>query len=82
MSVYRIQYADQAEADRRAMDRALRHRFETAMTQSLGTDPYGHGSTAIKHERDYREITVGGTFVVYYVSAEVLVVTALRIVHA
>ncbi|MFG2174758.1 type II toxin-antitoxin system RelE/ParE family toxin [Streptomyces niveus] len=81
MSRYRIQYADQAEASRKAMQPAAREQFEQSMTSKLGADPYGHGSTALKGDRDYREATVAGAFVVYYISAAVLVVTAVRIVH-
>ncbi|MEV0261474.1 hypothetical protein AB0I49_09025 [Streptomyces sp. NPDC050617] len=83
MSRYRIQYANPAEAARRAMRPEFRAAFEQAMTKTLGTDPYGHGSAAIKGDRDYREVTVGGVFVVYYVSPapDALVVTALRLMH-
>ncbi|MCM2424290.1 hypothetical protein [Streptomyces sp. RKAG293] len=83
MSRFRIQYADQAEASRQAMTPALRTAFEQAMTKTLGTDPYGHGSAAIKKDNDYREATIGGVFVVYYVSPapDVLVVTALRLLY-
>lgn len=83
MSRYRIQYADQAEASRQAMKPELRTAFEQAMTETLGDDPYGHGSSQIKAtEPDYREATVGGVFVVYFISPQpdVRVVTALRLV--
>lgn len=81
MSRYRIQYADRAEAARQAMDPGFRRRFEQAMTATLGTDPYGHGSTPIKGDRDYRDVTLADALVVYYVSSDVLVVTAVRIVY-
>lgn len=81
MSGYRIQYAPQAEASLKAMQQDARGGFERAMAKTLGRDPYGHGSVQLKGDRDYREVTVGGAFVVYYVSAELLVVTAVRIVH-
>ncbi|WP_372502977.1 type II toxin-antitoxin system RelE family toxin [Streptomyces rhizoryzae] len=82
MSRYRIQYADPAEAARKAMMPQVRTAFEQAMAKTLGDDPYGHGSTSVKRSgRDYREVTVGGAFVVYYVSSTVLVVTAVRIIH-
>ncbi|UKY55581.1 hypothetical protein KI385_43700 [Streptomyces inhibens] len=55
---------------------------ERALAKTLGIDPYGHGSTAVKRgDRDYREVTVAGAFVVYYVSSSILVVTTVRIVH-
>ncbi|MCB5907738.1 type II toxin-antitoxin system RelE/ParE family toxin [Streptomyces pinistramenti] len=64
------------------MQPAVRAAFEQTMTKTLGADPYGHGSTLVKPgDRDYREATVGGALVVYYISAAVLVVTAVRIVH-
>ncbi|MFE3768753.1 type II toxin-antitoxin system RelE/ParE family toxin [Streptomyces sp. NPDC059122] len=82
MSTYRIQYADPAEAARKAMPPEARTGFERAMGKTLSVDPYGHGSIAVKGgDRDYREVTVAGTFVVYDVSASILVVTAVRIVH-
>lgn len=49
--------------------------------ERTGIRSAGHGSTALKGDRDYREVTVVGAFVVYYISAPVLVVTAVRIVH-
>ncbi|MDJ0347474.1 hypothetical protein QMK19_40180 [Streptomyces sp. H10-C2] len=81
MSRFRIQYADEAEASRQAMTSAARTVFEQTMAKTLGSDPYGHGSAPIKGDRDYRDVTVGGAFVVYFVSADVLVVTAVRIVY-
>ncbi|MFE7313398.1 hypothetical protein ACFU7T_09840 [Streptomyces sp. NPDC057555] len=82
MSRYRIQYADPAEAARKAMAPEARAAFERAMPKTLGVDPYGHGSSEVKRgDRDYREVTLAGAFVVYYVSASVLTVTAVRIVH-
>jgi mRNA-degrading endonuclease RelE of RelBE toxin-antitoxin system len=80
VSRFRIQYANEADASRRAMAPAFRTAFEQAMAKTLGSDPYGHGSKPIKGEADYREATIGGAFVVYYISSEVLVVTAVRIV--
>ncbi|WP_129843627.1 hypothetical protein [Streptomyces sp. RFCAC02] len=80
MSRYRIQFAPLADEARRAMPRAARTLFETEMGASLGRDPYGHGSTPIGKERDRREATVAGAFVVYYVSCTVMVVTAVKIV--
>ncbi|MCZ0971467.1 hypothetical protein [Streptomyces noursei] len=52
------------------------------MGKTLGVDTYGHGSTAVRGgDRDHREVTVAGAFVVYHVSASMLVVTAVRIVR-
>ncbi|MFI0716375.1 hypothetical protein ACH4SK_38425 [Streptomyces inhibens] len=79
MSRYRIQYADPAEAARKAMMPEARAASERALAKTLGIAPYGHGSTAVK--RGDREVTVAGTFVVYYVSSSILVVTTVRIVH-
>ncbi|MFH9871599.1 hypothetical protein ACH4NT_36680 [Streptomyces lydicus] len=81
MRPYRIQYAGGAEASRKAMTPEVRDGFEAAMAKTLGRDPYGHGSTSIRGDQDYREVTVADCFVVYYVSASVLTVTAVRIVH-
>ncbi|MEU9762603.1 hypothetical protein [Streptomyces sp. NPDC047985] len=54
--------------------------FRNEMARTLGRDPYGHGSTAVKSERDRREATVAGAIVLYYVSGSVLIVTVVRLV--
>ncbi|MER7398903.1 hypothetical protein ABT381_25740 [Streptomyces sp. NPDC000151] len=62
------------------MDTALRTRFDAGMHR-LADDPYGHGSAAIKTERERREATVAGVVIRYYVSESVLTVTVVRIVY-
>ncbi|WP_245654428.1 hypothetical protein [Streptomyces violens] len=62
------------------MDTGLRTRFDAAMRR-LADDPYGHGSTAIKKERERREATIAGVVIRYYVSESVLTVTVVRIVY-
>lgn len=54
--------------------------FRNEMARTLGRDPYGHGSTAVKSEHDRREATVAGAIVLYYVSGSVLIVTVVRLV--
>ncbi|MEU6536628.1 hypothetical protein [Streptomyces sp. NPDC047000] len=54
--------------------------FREAMARTVGRDPYGHGSTAVRGERDRREVTVLGAIVLYYVSGSVLTVTVVRLV--
>jgi hypothetical protein len=54
--------------------------FRAEMARTLGLDPYGHASTAVKLERDRREATVAGAIVLYYVSGTVLTVTVVRLV--
>ncbi|HEY9438474.1 MAG TPA: hypothetical protein VIS29_07450 [Streptomyces sp.] len=54
--------------------------FRNAMARTLGRDPYGHASSAVKRERDRREATVSGSIVLYYVSGSVLTVTVVRLV--
>lgn len=42
----------------------MRAGSERAVGKTLGVDPYGHGSTAVKGgDRDHREVTAAGTFV-------------------
>ncbi|WP_328887838.1 hypothetical protein [Streptomyces sp. NBC_00316] len=54
--------------------------FRDEMARTLGHDPYGHGSSAVKSEHDRREATVLGAIVLYYVSGSVLTVTVVRLV--
>ncbi len=79
---YRLAYAGQAESARRQMAVHRRRQFDAAMGRTIGRAPYAHGSTPIKGERDYREATVAGAIVVYYVSAGVLTLTAVQLISA
>ncbi|TLS46438.1 hypothetical protein FE633_08945 [Streptomyces montanus] len=75
---HRISYAPPADDTLAKMwnDEA----FREAMAQTVGRDPYGHGSTAVRGERDRREATVVGAIVLYYVSGSVLTVTVVRLI--
>ncbi|MER5767320.1 hypothetical protein [Streptomyces sp. NPDC001985] len=80
MSRYTIAYAPAAEA-------ALAHmsspaRFRAQMDQTLGRDPYGHGSRELQGEKDRRQVVIAGALIVYYVSRSVLKVTAVRLIPA
>lgn len=77
---YRVQYSPTAEDALDAMGEVQRARFETGM-RALAAAPYGQDSEAIKGERDYRQAYVPDAIIVYYVSAGVLLVTVVRIVH-
>lgn len=78
MSRYRISYAPVAEETLRKISDATG--FRSRMEQTLGQDPYGHGSEAMRGERDRRTATVRGVFVVYYVARSALTVTAVRLI--
>ncbi|BAG20826.1 hypothetical protein SGR_3997 [Streptomyces griseus subsp. griseus NBRC 13350] len=54
--------------------------FRDEMARTLGEEPYGHASSAVKSEWDRREATVAGAIVLYYVSRSVLTVTVVRLV--
>lgn len=75
---YRITYAPPADDTLAKMRNA--ELFRDAMVRTVGQDPYGHGSTAVRGERDRREVTVRGAIVLYYVSGSVLTVTVVRLV--
>ncbi|MQY32729.1 hypothetical protein SRB17_06830 [Streptomyces sp. RB17] len=75
---YRITYAPPADDVLAKMPDA--EAFREAMARSIGLDPYGHGSTAVRGERDRREATVLGAIVLYYVSGSVLTVTVVRLI--
>ncbi|MFD5321422.1 hypothetical protein [Streptomyces sp. NPDC127098] len=80
MARYRIAFAGQAEVARRKMTGLRRREFDTAMSSTIGTNPYGHGSTAIRGAKDRREATVAGAFVVYYVAGAALTITAVKLI--
>jgi hypothetical protein len=75
---YRITYAPSADDTLAKMRNA--EAFRGAMVRTIGRDPYGHGSAAVRGERDRREVTVLGAIVLYYVSSSVLTVTVVRLV--
>ncbi|MGW2087987.1 hypothetical protein [Streptomyces sp. NPDC001880] len=75
---YRISYAPPADDSLAKMRDG--ERFRAEMARTLGLDPYGHGSSAVKNEHDRREATVAGAIVLYYVSGTVLIVTVVRLV--
>ncbi|MGC5345756.1 hypothetical protein ACPXCE_26135 [Streptomyces sp. DT24] len=75
---FRISYAPPADDTLAKMRDGDAFRVEMART--LGQDPYGNGSSAVKQERDRREATVFGAIVLYYVSGSVLTVTVVRLV--
>ncbi|MFF5011964.1 hypothetical protein [Streptomyces sp. NPDC001165] len=77
---YRITYAPPADDTLTKMRNA--DAFREAMAGTIGRDPYGHGSTGVRGERDRREATVFGAIVLYYVSGSVLTVTVVRLVPA
>jgi len=75
---YRITYAAPADDTLAKMRNA--ESFRDEMTRTIGRDPYGHGSTAVRGEHDRREATVLGAIVLYYVSGSVLTVTVVRLI--
>lgn len=83
MSRYHVQYAPEAEAGIKAMEPALRNRFEHGM-RALAADPYGNGSRAVGGDQDRRQAVIGGAVIaVYYVSSDpgILMVTVVRVVY-
>ncbi|SED00216.1 hypothetical protein SAMN05216483_2872 [Streptomyces sp. 2131.1] len=75
---FRISYAPPADDTLAKMGDG--DTFRDRMAVTLGVEPYGHGSTAVKGEHDRREATVAGAIVLYYVSGSVLTVTVVRLV--
>ncbi|MFI6530764.1 hypothetical protein [Streptomyces uncialis] len=75
---FRISYAPVAEETLKKVSDAAG--FRSRMEQTLGRDPYAHGSEAMRGERDRRTETVRNVFVVYYVAETALTVTAVRLV--
>ncbi|MEV0037818.1 hypothetical protein [Streptomyces sp. NPDC050804] len=56
------------------------NRFKTAVVRTLGTEPYGHGSTPVDSDRERREAVVSGAIVRYVISAGILTVTVVGLV--
>lgn len=79
MSQYRVQYSNEARDALRKMNPARRRRFDREIAR-VAADPYGHGR-ALDKTGDYREAALAGTLTVYWVSAGVLTVSVVRIVH-
>ncbi|MFJ1751144.1 type II toxin-antitoxin system RelE/ParE family toxin [Streptomyces sp. NPDC088116] len=82
MSRYRVQYTDQATVQRRSMPAQTRVSVDDGMRR-LASDPYGHGSIQAPRSRgkDRRMLTVPNAIVVYWVHDDVLVITAVDIIH-
>ncbi|BDT39548.1 hypothetical protein [Streptomyces yaizuensis] len=78
MSRYRIDYGSVAEDTLRQM--RAPDQFKAAMSRTLGQDPYGHRSKEINGEKDRRHAVIADVLVVYYVSASVLKITAVRLI--
>ncbi|CAM5291879.1 hypothetical protein GCM10010329_80940 [Streptomyces spiroverticillatus] len=78
MSRYRITYAPPADATLAKMTGA--EIFRAAVAATIGTDPYGHGSTPVRGDRDRREATVHQAFLRYVISPSVLTVTVVRLI--
>ncbi|MEU9246462.1 hypothetical protein [Streptomyces sp. NPDC048385] len=76
--IYRITYAPPADDALAKMGNSLA--FRDAMAATIGRDPYGHGSTAVRGERDRREATVLGAIVLYYVAGSILTGTVVRLI--
>lgn len=75
---WRITYAPPTDDALRQMPD--RDRFEATMKATVGSDPYGHGSTQVGKDRDRREATVAGAIIRYYVSGVILTVTVVRLI--
>ncbi|MEO3978026.1 hypothetical protein [Streptomyces sp. CAU 1734] len=82
MSRYRIQYSDQALAQRRSMDSPVRAAVDDGMRR-LSTDPYGQGSIPAPRGqgKDRRMLTQPKAIVIHWIHADVLVITAVDIIH-
>ncbi|MEK8144367.1 hypothetical protein NKH18_28650 [Streptomyces sp. M10(2022)] len=75
---FRISYAPPADDTLTKMRDV--ESFRDEMARTLGQDPYGFASSAVKREQDRREATVYRAIVLYYVSGSVLTVTVVRLV--
>ncbi|MFE2947394.1 hypothetical protein ACFXHK_10225 [Embleya sp. NPDC059267] len=76
---YRVQYANAAEAALAKLSDSRRREIVTTADATIGRDPYGQGSCAIRGDRDRREVTIARAFVTYEVSPNVVVVTVMQV---
>ncbi|MFE3206268.1 hypothetical protein [Embleya sp. NPDC059237] len=77
---YLVQYADHAEAELSKLSVARQRELRSTVDGTIGRDPYGHGSSPVRGERDRRDVDLAGAVLRYEVSRGVLVVTVLRLV--
>ncbi|GAA2258689.1 hypothetical protein GCM10010232_56410 [Streptomyces amakusaensis] len=75
---YRIAFAPAAEEALGKL--ASPTGFRTAVARTLGTDPYGHGSTPVGGDKDRREAVVSRVIVRYMVSTRILTDTVVRLI--
>jgi hypothetical protein len=79
---FRVAYADDARAELVHMAPERRAIFDKGMAV-LASNPYRHGSTPVRGDRDRREATIADVALIRYaVSPTVLVVTVLKLVPA
>ncbi|MFE5669027.1 hypothetical protein ACFQ7W_34540 [Streptomyces niveus] len=76
---YRLQYAPSRTRRARCPARC-RATFDTGVRRPAA-DPYGQGSTPVKADADRREASVSEVVVRFYISASVLMVSVVRVVH-
>jgi len=57
---YLVQYAGHAEAELSKLSAARQREVRSGVDGSIGRDPYGCGSAAVRGDRDRREVSVAG----------------------
>ncbi|MFI1579995.1 hypothetical protein [Embleya sp. NPDC020630] len=78
MSRYYVAYTDRAEQDLSGLSSQSRSVVKAAIERSIGNDPYGCGSSAIRGDKDRRSAAVSTVIIEYEVSASVLTVTVIH----
>ncbi|MFE5327203.1 hypothetical protein ACFRCG_12540 [Embleya sp. NPDC056575] len=77
---YYVQYTDLAERGLSGLSTADRATIKRQIENTIGRDPYGHGSSPIHGNKERRSASLSSAVFEYEVSASVLTITVLRAV--
>ncbi|MGW1993376.1 hypothetical protein [Embleya sp. NPDC001921] len=78
MSRYYVAYTDRAETGLAGLSSTSRANVKAEIERTIGRDPYGCGSSAVRGDKDRRSASVSTVIIEYEVSASVLTVTVVR----
>ncbi|WP_439673756.1 hypothetical protein [Embleya sp. MST-111070] len=77
---YYVQYTDLAERGLSGLSSTDRSAIKRQIESTVGRDPYGHGSSPIRGNKERRSTSLSSVVFEYEVSASVLTITVLHAV--